>query len=253
MAEVNLRNAYASLEATWRALDRCEQDALIDQFVLDYAYNSGKIENDNVTLHDTREIFENGKVISFTGDVRTLFEIQNLKYSWQWARREARPGLRFEEAIVLHAHLLLTRGIYDEARWSRGERPGTFKRHHYVVGASGVGALPEDVEGRIGELLDDVNGHMDDETNALVVAAFLHAQLADIHPFADGNGRTARLLMNMALLSMGAPPIVVREEDRIAYYGALDAFHDAAELSPLIDFLRAESLGYWDGLLTPGR
>ena len=166
--------------------------------------------------------------------------------------REARPGLRFEEAIVLHAHLLLTRGTYDEARWSRGERPGTFKRHHYVVGASDVGALPEDVEGRIEELLDDVNGHMDDETNALVVAAFLHAQLADIHPFADGNGRTARLLMNMALLSMGAPPIVVREEDRIAYYGALDAFHDAAELSPLVDFLRAESLGYWDGLLTSG-
>ncbi|MFQ8866783.1 MAG: Fic family protein [Eggerthella lenta] len=39
------------------------------------------------------------------------------------------------------------------------------------------------------------------EKNALTIAAYLHAQLVDIHPFADGNGRTARLLMNYVLLT----------------------------------------------------
>lgn len=44
-----------------------------------FAYNSGKIENDNITYHDTREIFERDGVSSYTGDLRTLFEIKNSK------------------------------------------------------------------------------------------------------------------------------------------------------------------------------
>ena len=42
-----------------------------------FAYNSGKIENPSITYRDTLEVFENGRAVSFTGDVRTLFEIQN--------------------------------------------------------------------------------------------------------------------------------------------------------------------------------
>ena len=44
-----------------------------------FAYHSGKIENENITFHDTREIFEHDGVISYTGDLRTLFEIRNAK------------------------------------------------------------------------------------------------------------------------------------------------------------------------------
>jgi Fic family protein len=48
-----------------------------------------------------------------------------------------------------------------------------------------------------------------------------HRRLVDIHPFNDGNGRTARLLMNLVLIRGGYPPISVRPEDRLAYIGAL--------------------------------
>ena len=52
--------------------------------------------------------------------------------------------------------------------------------------------------------------------------AFLaHRRLVDIHPFNDGNGRTARLLMNLILIRGGYPPIAVRPEDRPAYVRAL--------------------------------
>ena len=54
--------------------------------------------------------------------------------------------------------------------------------------------------------------------------------------------------MNMALLSMGQPPIVVREQDRIAYYGALDTFRANGDLVPFREFLRGESLMTWAGL-----
>jgi len=57
-------------------------EALSSQSVL-FAYNSGKIENDSITYHDTREIFENGKVIGYTGSPRALFEQQNQKLCYE--------------------------------------------------------------------------------------------------------------------------------------------------------------------------
>jgi Fic family protein len=51
---------------------------------------------------------------------------------------------------------------------------------------------------------------------------FLHHGLAFVHPFPDGNGRTARLAANLVLMSAGYPPIVLRVEDRRRYYASLE-------------------------------
>ena len=73
-------------------------------------------------------------------------------------------------------------------------------------------------------------------------AAQLHTRFVKIHPFIDGNGRTGRLLLNFELMKSGFPPAVIRKEDRLAYYDALDeacvsANHDA------ITRLVAEAVG----------
>ena len=47
-----------------------------------FAFHSGKIENDRITYHDTREIFDHDGVTSYTGDLRTLFEIRNRSALW---------------------------------------------------------------------------------------------------------------------------------------------------------------------------
>ena len=239
--------SYEGLVSRWRELPAPPREAHVDDFVLNYAYNSGKIENDAITYHDTHEVFENGRIIAFTGDVRTLFEIQNLKTSWEWARPLAIPGLQLTEDLVLKAHELLTYGTYDEQRCGSGERPGSYKLGDYVVGAKAVGADAADVPELMRDLLDDVNSYLSDSGHALTVAAYLHASLVDIHPFDDGNGRVARLLMNMVLLAMGHLPVVIREQDRMAYYGALDAFHDEGDLEPFKQFLVTECLLTWDG------
>lgn len=53
----------------------------------------------------------------------------------------------------------------------------------------------------------------------------LHAIFVGIHPFIDGNGRTARLLLNLELMKDGFPPVIIKVENRLAYYEALDKAH----------------------------
>ncbi len=83
------------------------------------------------------------------------------------------------------------------------------------------------------------------EGNALTAAAYFHAKLENIHPFADGNGRTGRLMMNYFLVLHGHPPVIIHEEDRKAYYSALEAWDIAQQLEPLIAFLKEQTAKTW--------
>ena len=75
-----------------------------------------------------------------------------------------------------------------------------------------MGAAPEDVADEMGELLSEIQDVP--VQNALTAAAYFHAKFENIHPFADGNGRTGRLAMNYFLVLRDHPPIVIHEEDR---------------------------------------
>jgi Fic/DOC family len=70
----------------------------------------------------------------------------------------------------------------------------------------------------------------------IVGAAYVHHQLAAIHPFTDGNGRLARLLMNLILLRFGHPIVNIRREDRPKYHEAL-SFADVGLYSPLVELV----------------
>ena len=77
---------YAEAVALWQGWHiRTEADLALrlDSFRVLFAYHSGKIENDEINYYDTREIFEHGKVINYTGSTRTLFEQQNQKTCYE--------------------------------------------------------------------------------------------------------------------------------------------------------------------------
>lgn len=161
-------------------------------FSIAFSYHSGKIENENVTYNDTREIFEHDGVTSYTGDLRALFEIRNSKEANELlltAFNEKRP---VDKALVREFQQVLTQNTYDTRRWQLGERPGEFKRHDYVTGKNEIGASLEDVPEEMAELLAELDGVPDDK--ALTAAAYFHTKFENIHPFADGNGRTGRLV-----------------------------------------------------------
>ena len=209
-----------------------------------FAYHSGKIENELITYHDTREIFERDGVTSYTGDLRTLFEIRNAKEAYELflvSFQERRP---IDENLVKAFQLKLTQNTYDTRRYQLGERPGEYKRHDYVTGREEIGAAPEDVSEEIAELLNEIQDVSDEK--ALTAAAYFHVKFENIHPFADGNGRTGRLLMNYFLVLHRHPPIVIHEEDRRAYFEALEAWDSSQKLEPFIEFLKEQTVKTWE-------
>ena len=208
-----------------------------------FAYHSGKIENERITYHDTREIFEHDGVTSYTGDLRTLFEIRNSKEANELilvSFNERRP---IDDDLVKEFQYMLTQNTYDTRRYQLGERPGEYKLHDYVTGKEEIGAAPEDVAEEIAELLAELQDISDDK--ALIAAAYFHAKFENIHPFADGNGRTGRLLMNYLLVLHNHPPIVIHEEDRRAYFEALESWDSVQDLEPLIAFLKEQTAKTW--------
>jgi len=220
-----------------------ELDAILSSCRVLFAYHSGKLENDAITYTDTLEIFEHDRVSAYTGDLRTLFEIRNERDAWEAFLAVFDEGRALDEELLLSFQKLLTRNTYDTRRWQLGERPGEYKHHDYVTGRAEVGAAPEDVRAEMAELICELPEIPAEQ--ALTGAAYFHAKFENIHPFADGNGRTGRLAMNYLLVRLGHPFLVIHEEDRRAYYEALEAFDTQQELTPLVSFLQEQTVKTW--------
>lgn len=221
-----------------------ELASVLNSYSVNFAYNSGKIENDEITYHDTREVFDKDGVTSYTGSTKTLFEIQNSKAAYERMLSAFDDKQIVDEELLKEIQMILTNGTYDERRYQIGERPGEYKHHDYVTGKNEVGASVEDVHEEVCELVDELT-EIDDK-NALVAAAYFHAKFENIHPFSDGNGRVGRLLMNYILLIHNHPPITIHEEDRKDYYNALEKFDEELELKSLIDFLKSQLVKTWE-------
>lgn len=246
---------YDAILKMWQGWQVHSTDDLalrLDSFRILFAYNSGKIENAEINYHDTREIFENGKVVGYTGSTRTLFEQQNQKVCYDFLQDKiiAREPLSVE--LICAVHRALTEGTYDERRYIvNGERPGEFKKHDYVTGKNEVGSQPEDVEADLTELLEEIN-----EIGArspMKAGAYLHARFENIHPFADGNGRVGRTLLNYWLMINDYPPAVIYEEDRHAYYDALQEYDERENLDALVRFLEEETVKTWSRAADGGK
>ena len=237
---------YEKTLAWWKE-KKIETDAQLAEVLsghsIAFAYHSGKIENDKITYNDTRDIFEHDGVTAYTGDLRTLFEIRNAKLANELFLTSFGEKRRMEETLVKEFQKLLTMNTYDARSWQLGERPGEYKKHDYVTGREEIGAAPEDVQEEMAELMDELQDLMQED--ALTAAAYFHVKFENIHPFADGNGRTGRLAMNYLLVMLGHPPIVVHEEERKEYYAALEAWDTKQNLKVMISFLRSQTVKTW--------
>ena len=101
------------------------------------------------------------------------------------------------------------------------------------------GAPPQQVESLLKELITWYNRS---KTNypPLVLAAVVHNQFENIHPFRDGNGRVGRLLLNNILLKHDLPPLNIRLKNRTQYYAALQAYEKDHDIHPTLELFLKE-------------
>lgn len=242
---------YEKILSMWKSFDIHSAEDIelrLDSFRVLFAYNSGRIENSDITYHDTREIFCNGRISGYTGSVRALFEQQNQKLCYEALKPKLIEKQPLTVELIKEIHLILTSGTYDEKRFvANGERPGEFKKHDYVTGVNEVGAAPHEAENELRELLDMLAENS--SADILKLGTYFHARFEYIHPFADGNGRVGRTLLNYFLMINGHPPLIIFDEDKRLYYAALERYDSDEELSPLYEFLKYETEKTWEKAL----
>lgn len=242
-----MEQQYSRVVGLWQShkiASATDLDKYLDSFRILFAFHSGKIENEEITYHDTREIFENGRVLNYTGSPHALFEQQNQKLCYEVLKEKIVKKEPLSIELVKEIHKVLTGGTYDERRYIvNKERPGEFKKHDYVTGVHEVGSATENVENDLTELIAEVNEY--EVKVFLKAAAYLHARFEFIHPFADGNGRVGRTLMNYYLMTHNHPPLIVYDEDKQMYYECLQKYDEAEELNPLYEFLKYETEKTW--------
>ena len=223
-------------------------DKHLDSFRVLFAFNSGKIENEEITYHDTREIFENGRVVNYTGSPRAVFEQQNQKLCYEVLKEKIVKKEPLSVELVKEIHKILTSGTCDERRYiANDERSGEFKKHDYVTGIHEVGSAAENIEKDMTELIEEINEYKG--KNILKAAAYLHARFEYIHPFADDNGRVGRTLVNYYLMINNHPPLIVYDDDKHLYYECLQKYDEAEELDPLYEFFKYETEKTWNRAL----
>lgn len=210
----------ASLDADWEVVQ---------------TYNSNAIEGNTLTLAETKAVLLDGVTVS-GHPLREHLEAVNHKEAWRLMRRmAARPGPVTEDE-VLSLHRVILSGIQT------GDA-GVYRRDRVrVVGSNRIFPNPLKVPDLMPPFLAGVNT---DAAHPVLVAARAHYGLVAIHPFSDGNGRTARLLMNLWLIRSGFPPALLPVTGRAVYYAALEEAN-GGELLPfeglIIDRVRVALL-----------
>ncbi|MFT3888905.1 MAG: Fic family protein [Arachnia sp.] len=184
-----------------------EQIALAE--VAEAVQQSNAIENSTLTLEETEQVLA-GRVPSGGHDLREVYEATNLARVTAEMMRGADP---LTTDLILHWHGLLLAGIRDDAA-------GRFRRAGEWVRVGGhVGANPEFVSGLVSEALARYRTDVGASVSTVVSAiARFHCEFEVIHPFADGNGRIGRVLINKQLQDLGLPPVIVRSKNRHADY-----------------------------------
>ena len=122
-------------------------------------------------------------------------------------------------------------------RRSRPDSAGRYRSNPVTIGGSEYappvpGFVPESVDA----LLSDYASRRDDE-HPVILAADLHQGIVDVHPFEHGNGRTARLAMNLHLMQYGYPLTIVPPQDADRYVESIQLTRNAANANAFRTFL----------------
>lgn len=189
---------------------------LREQFIIEWTYNSNAIEGNTLTLRETRLVLEEGITIGGK-PLNEHLEAINHKEAIEFVEALATSKDPMTERDIKDIHALILKKIDD--RYAGRYRD-------IQVRISGSRHTPPDalhVTELMAKFTEDYCANF--SGHPLIQAALIHFHFVSIHPFVDGNGRTARLLMNLVLMKNGYPPAIILKNDRKRYYDALESAH----------------------------
>ena len=241
---------------TWRDIGQRisapDDDRLWNKLKLEWNYNSNHIEGNTLTYHETELLLVFGRT-SGGHPMRDYEEMKAHDVAIDHVRRLAAEERELSEAEIRQLNSI----ILKEPFWAPAETPdgqptrkriipGEYKREPNHVRTSTRRlhrfAEPSDTPSLMAAWTQDF--HRDMGRCAYPLPLFLaesHRRFLAIHPFDDGNGRTARLLVNFALLRRRLPPIVIKTEDRDRYIAGLQGA-DLGQVVPLATFMLENAL-----------
>ena len=239
-----------------RPIDAAQERRIMQKFRLDWTFHSNSIEGNKLTYGETKAFLLHG-ITAQGKPFRDYLDIKGHHQAIDYLLEIIRHQNPITEADVRELHKTILVEPYDvDAKTLAGRltkrriEPGQYKTlpNHAETSTGEIHyyATPEETPAKMAELMDwyrreQVKG----ELHPLILAATFHYQFVAIHPFDDGNGRMARLLMNLIFMQVGFPPVIIRTEDKNTYLLALEQA-DTGDLELFIVHIGNELLNSLD-------
>lgn len=197
-----------------RPLDASLVKNLEEWFRIELTFTSNAIEGNTLSRAETALVVEKGLTIGGKSIIEHL-EATNTAKALDFVKEQIkRKPSNLREKDILKIHEIILDRIDKE-------NAGIYRRVPVRISGSAV-VLPN--PRKIQDLMDEFFSWLkkEDKMHAVEIAAEAHYRFVTIHPFIDGNGRTARLLMNMILMMHGYPPAIIRKNDQLVYIKSLE-------------------------------
>lgn len=197
----------------YRPLSSTLVNNLEEWFRVELTYTSNAIEGNTLTRKETALVVEDGITVrgkTLKEHLEAINHAEALDFIKELVKKKRQE---ITEQEVLDIHALILKKIDDD-------NAGRYRNIAVRIKGTDI-ILPNHL--KIPELMEDFFAWLRGKNNdhAVKIAADAHIKLVSIHPFSDGNGRTARLLMNLLLIQKGYPPALVRKEDREMYINSI--------------------------------
>ncbi|MEW6603080.1 MAG: Fic family protein [Thermoproteota archaeon] len=200
---------------------------LEERMQVELVYNSNSIEGVTLSRGET-ELAIRGMTVRGKS-ITDVLAAQNHPRAIELVKELALGNKELSEQDILGIHMAIMSGIISTA--------GEYRRHDVrIVGAPFTPPPHYQIQEEMKQLVEFINENPA-ELRPVELAAHTHYYLAWIHPFDDGNGRMARLLMNMILLRNRYPFAIIKKVDRKKYLDTLDAVSCRGDFEPFLIFM----------------
>ena len=197
-----------------------------DTFAVEYTHNSTAIEGNTLSLMETKLVLED-KLSVGGKELREIYEVVNHDKTFAFVQKCVTEGKPLDEGIVKDIHEMLMENIFQGGIYRNVDVR--------ITGAAHQPPSPNQMYTEIKYFYADLP--QKSELNPIELAAWTHAEFVKIHPFADGNGRTSRLIMNYQLMAYGFLPISIPKESRLDYFEALESYALIGDLKPFANMI----------------